>query len=46
MVVVYKISDNTKEKMIEYYEDKKREKTPPYAVFQAEEAELYMNLER
>ena len=26
MVVVYKISDNTKEKMIEYYEDKKREK--------------------
>ena len=24
MVVVYKISDNTKEKMIEYYEDKKK----------------------
>ena len=44
MVVVYKISDNTKEKMIEYYEDKKREKTPPYAVFQAEEAGTIITL--
>ena len=37
MVIVFKISDNTKEKMIEYYKYKRREKTPPYAVFQAEE---------
>lgn len=44
MVVVYKISNNTKEKMIEYYEDKKREKTPPYAVFQAEEAGTIITL--
>lgn len=44
MVVVYKISDNTKQKMIEYYEDKKREKTPPYAVFQAEEAGTIITL--
>ena len=35
MVISYKISENTKKKMAEYYEDKKREKTPPYAVFQA-----------
>ena len=44
MVIVYKISDNTKQKMIEYYEDKKREKTPPYAVFQAEEAGTIITL--
>lgn len=37
MTIVYKISDNTKEEMIEYYENKKRDKTPPYAIFQAEE---------
>lgn len=37
MTIVFKISDNTKEKMISYYADKKRCKTPPYAVFQAEE---------
>lgn len=44
MVIVYKISDNTKQKMVEYYEDKKREKTPPYAVFQAEEAGTIITL--
>ncbi len=37
MVVSYKISDNTKEEMIKYYEDKKRSKTPDYALFQADE---------
>lgn len=37
MTIVYKISDNTKEEMIKYYENKKRDKTPPYAIFQAEE---------
>lgn len=44
MVVVYKISNNTKEKMVEYYQDKKREKTPPYAIFQAEEAGTIITL--
>ena len=34
MTITLKISDNTKEKMIEYFQDKKRPKTPPYAVFQ------------
>ncbi len=44
MVVVFKISENTKEKMISYYEDKKRSKTPPYAIFQAEEAGTIITL--
>lgn len=44
MTIVFKISDNTKEKMIEYYEDKKREKTPPYSIFQAEEAGTIITL--
>lgn len=33
----FKVSDNTKEEMIEYFQDKKREKTPQYALFQADE---------
>lgn len=44
MVIVFKVSNNTKEKMIEYYEDKKREKTPPYAIFQAEEGGTIITL--
>ena len=37
MTIVFKVSDKLKERMVKYYEDKRREKTPPYAVFQAEE---------
>lgn len=44
MIVVYKISDNTKEKMIDYYKDLKRDKTPDYAVFQAEEGGTIITL--
>ena len=44
MTIVYKISDNTKEKMINYYSDKLRDKTPPYAVFQAEEGGTIITL--
>ena len=44
MVISYKISDNTKEKMIEYYADKKRPKTPNYAIFQADEAGTVVTL--
>lgn len=33
---VIKVNDKIKEKMIEFYEDKKRLKTPPYAIFQAD----------
>lgn len=44
MTITLKISDNTKEKMIEYFEDKKRPKTPPYAIFQADEADTVVTL--
>ena len=44
MTITLKISENTKEKMIEYFQDKKRVKTPPYAVFQADEADTVVTL--
>jgi len=44
MTIVFKISDNTKEKMIIHYKNKRREKTPPYAVFQAEEGGTIITL--
>lgn len=40
----YKISDITKEEMIEYFKYKKREKTPPYAIFQADEDDTVVTL--
>lgn len=42
--IVYKISDNVKEEMIEYFQDKKREKKPPYSIFQADEADTVITL--
>lgn len=44
MTITLKVSDNTKEKMIEYFEDKKRPKTPDYAIFQADEADTVVTL--
>lgn len=44
MNIVFKVSDNVKEKMIEYYQDLKKEKTPPYAIFQAQEADTIITL--
>lgn len=44
MTITLKVSDNTKEKMIEYFEDKKRPKTPDYAIFQADEADTVITL--
>ena len=35
MNVVIKVNDEIKEKMIEYYKDKRRDKVIPYVVFQA-----------
>ena len=34
MNVVIKVNDEIKEKMIEYYKDKRRDKVIPYVVFQ------------
>ena len=42
--ITLKLSDNTMEKMKEYFEDKKRDKTPPYAYFQANEADTTVTL--
>jgi len=44
MTIVFKVSDILKEKMVEYYKDKKREKTPPYAIFQAMDADTIVTL--
>ena len=41
---VIKVNDNIKEKMCEFYEDKKRSKTPPYAIFQAEDNDTIITL--
>ena len=40
----YKISDELKKEMVEYFEFKKRDKTPPYAVFQADEEDTVVTL--
>ncbi len=44
MNVVIKVDEETKRKMIEYYKDKVREKTPPYAIFQAKEEDTIITL--
>lgn len=44
MTIVFKISDNLKNKVIEYYKDLRKEKTPPYAIFQAIEADTTITL--
>lgn len=44
MTITLKVSDNTKREMIEFFEDFKRPKTPPYAVFQADDADCVVTL--
>ena len=44
MTIVFKVSDNLKNKVIEYYKDLRKDKTPPYAVFQAQEADTTITL--
>lgn len=44
MTISFKISENTKEKAIKYFEDKKRLKTPAYAIFQADEEDTVVTL--
>lgn len=44
MNVVIRVSDKTKEKMIKYYESKKRDKVIPYVVFQAEEEDTVITM--
>ena len=44
MTIAFKVSENTKNKMIKYFEDKKRLKTPQYAIFQADEEDTVVTL--
>lgn len=42
--ITLKVSDKTKEQMLEYFNDLRREKTPPYAVFQAQDGDTVVTL--
>ena len=42
--ITLKISENTKSEMEEFFSDFKREKTPPYAVFQADDADCVVTV--
>ena len=44
MIIVYRTSEKLQKKMITYYADKKRAQTPPYAIFQAEDADTVVTL--
>lgn len=44
MNVVIKVDQETREKMIEYYQDKRRDKVIPYVVFQAEEEDTVITM--
>ena len=44
MTISFKVSENTKEKAIEYFKDKRRDKTPAYAIFQADEEDTVVTL--
>lgn len=42
--ITVKVSERTKQKMTEMYEDMKRLKTPPYAIFQADDGDTVVTL--
>lgn len=42
--ITLKVCDKTKNEMIEFFNDLKREKTPPYAVFQAKDGDTVVTL--
>ena len=44
MNVVIKVNDEIKEKMIEYYKDKRRNKKIPYVVFKAEDEDTVITM--
>jgi len=44
MTITFKTSNKTKQMLEEFYEDLKREKTPPYAVFQAVDGDSIVTL--
>ena len=44
MTITLKVSENTKEEMLEFFKDTTRPKTPAYAVFQADDADCVVTL--
>ena len=44
MTITLKVSETTKNKMLEFFQDIKREKTPNYAVFQAKDGDTVVTL--
>ena len=44
MTITVKTSEKTREMMQEFYDDLKRDKTPPYAVFQADDGDTVVTL--
>ena len=44
MTISFKVSDKTKEEMIKHFEGLKRDKTPQYAIFQADEEDTVVTL--
>lgn len=42
--IVFKVSDKVKEEMINHYVFMRRDKTPPYAIFQAQDADTVITL--
>ena len=44
MNIVIRVNDEIKEKMIEYYKDKKRDKEIPYVIFQAQEEDTVITM--
>ena len=44
MTIVYKISDNLKNEIIEHYKETARENKPPYSVFQSNDAGTVVTL--
>ena len=44
MTISFKVSDKTKEEMIEHFKDLRRDKTPAYAIFQADEEDTVVTL--
>ena len=42
--IVFKVSDNIKQQLIDHYYDMREEKTPPYAVFQVKQYDCVITL--
>lgn len=44
MTITVKVSEETKKEMAEFFSEYKREKTPPYAIFQADDADCVVTV--